>query len=167
LVEIDIVKRVVTTNPIAMHIYSGAKMLLHSGLTQLLPPSLYKLSPNEAILLEANLFVRVTERCRDLFQTRYKAYYALLKNEKNKDNLMTEKDFMKCLVSDIVSTNEYTLEGIAHYTRMPLDVIVEIVTGVNDNPSLILASKIISLHAHVRRNLYDDLIKKVVCEAIS
>lgn len=121
-----------------------------------------KLSKAESILLEANIFVRVSDEFYGIFGDQYRSYLKLLKGESNKEIEVIEVNFLRLLVSDILSTNEYTLEGIANVVRLPVDVILELVSGLNTNPSLVLAAKIIRLHGDVRRDLYNELIKKIM-----
>lgn len=65
-------------------------------------------------------------------------------------------NLMRCLILDILATEEYTLEGIATYTRVPLEIIIDIVSGLNNNPSLSISLKIIHLHCIVRRSIYES-----------
>jgi len=123
-----------------------------------------KLSKAESILLEAVIFVRVVDVFLEIFENRYNAYQKLLKNELSKEDEIMEVNFLRNLVNDILSTNDYTLEGIANVIRMPLDVVLEIVTGINTNPSLMLAARIIKLHSDVRRDFYEALIRKMIDE---
>ena len=78
------------------------------------------------------------------------------------ENIMLEECLIKYIINDILSTEEYSLSGIAYYTNSPEDVIYEIAMGNNTNPSLFLSKKIIELHRSVRPYLYHELIKKVV-----
>ncbi|HSW94124.1 MAG TPA: hypothetical protein VLJ15_07220 [Gammaproteobacteria bacterium] len=121
-----------------------------------------KLSRAESILLEGVIFVSVMEELFALFKDRDKEYRKLLKNELSEEDEIMDVNFLRHIVNDIVSTNEYTLEGIANVIRMPLDAVLEIVTGINTNPSLMLATKIIKLHSDVRREFYRALMKKIM-----
>ncbi|HSW68657.1 MAG TPA: hypothetical protein VLI69_00685 [Gammaproteobacteria bacterium] len=126
---------------------------------------LQKLSLAERFLFEANMLMRISNKLYEILRNQYKEYYVLLKGENNnEENDMIETNLLKFQVSDILSTNEYTLEGIANFARMPIDVIVEFVSGINTNPSLKLAARIINLHSEVRRELYKDIIKKLLNE---
>lgn len=70
-------------------------------------------------------------------------------------------NLMRYLIIDILATEEYTLEGIATYARVPLDVIIDIVSGLNNNPSLSISLKIIQLHSIVRRSVYENFSHRV------
>lgn len=133
-------------------------------LSYLFQDNFRKLSKAESILLEGIIFVRVVDAFLEIFESRYKAYQKLLKSEFIKEDEIMEVNFLRNLVNDILSTNEYTLEGIANVIRMPLDVVLEIVAGINTNPSLMLAARIMKLHSDVRRDFYEALIKKMVDE---
>lgn len=64
-------------------------------------------------------------------------------------------------------TNEYSLEGIALYADIHQDVIQEAYAGLNLHPSAALLRKTIELHRTVRRELYQDIMKKIVLEYLS
>jgi hypothetical protein len=66
------------------------------------------------------------------------------------------------IVNDIVSTGEYTPQGIACYTGSFEEVVEEIQSGINTNPSGILLKRLIGLHCSVRRDLYDFIIRKIM-----
>jgi hypothetical protein len=75
-----------------------------------------------------------------------------------------EDNFARCLVNDILLTEEYTLQGIAYYTQTPEEVIVEVAMGQNTRPSAILLRRIIELHRMVRSELYREMMKKIANE---
>lgn len=74
---------------------------------------------------------------------------------------MIDAGVIRFLINDIIATEEYSLEGVANYLRVPLDVVVDLVTGININPSLALSTKIIELHTTVRKTVYGEIIKKI------
>lgn len=121
-----------------------------------------RLTKTECLLLEANIFIQISAEYLETLKNQYRNYVKLLKNESDKEGKVVEVNFLRFVVNDILSTNEYTLEGIANVTHIPLDIILEIASGLNTNPSLMLAAKIIQLHSDVRRELYSDLFKKII-----
>ena len=68
------------------------------------------------------------------------------------------------MINDILLSEEYTLPGIACYTQMPEDVVNDIATGLNTNPSVKFIRRIIELHRIVRRDLYAQIMKKITIE---
>jgi len=42
-----------------------------------------------------------------------------------KEKSMIESNFIRCIINDILSTEEYTLPGIAYYTDTPEEIIIE------------------------------------------
>lgn len=110
------------------------------------------------------MFVRVLEEISEIFTNDYRAFQKLLKNEMNIEEKVMEVNFLRNLINDILSTDEYTLEGVANFIRMPIDIVLEIVSGINTNPSWMLVSRIIKLHSNVRRDVYRTIIKKIVSE---
>lgn len=118
-------------------------------------------SKNYLSLLEAVLFTQVCEGLRTYFEQKYKDYFRLIKITSDKENEMMEEMLVKCVVNDILSTEEYTLSGIAYYTQSSEDVLYDIVSGQNAYPSSALFRKIIKLHQTVRPQLYREMLKNI------
>lgn len=117
-----------------------------------------KLSKNERVLLETILFVY-------LYQELIECYEA--ENNYKMENSMISGPVIRGIVNDLLVNNEYSVQGIANYTGYPEDVIYELAAGMNTNPTLILSTKIVELHAIARRDFYSELIKKVVIKLTS
>lgn len=135
------------------------------ALYHLLDSSLQRLSKKELYILEAELFTRIYEELKEIIREQNKDYFRLMKFNIEKENTMIETNFIRCIINDIISTEEYNLLGIACYTDTPEDVIYEVATGCNIWPTLSLARKIIELHRSVRPNLYRDIMKKITNES--
>ena len=121
-----------------------------------------RLTPSEIDLVEANLLLHCSEAVSKAYRHLYKSYAKLLKSAQNMEFEMLEANFLRLVITDIISSGEYTLEGIAHVVRMPDDVIFEVASGLNENPSLALATRIIKLHSLVRKGWYSEIIKKAL-----
>lgn len=74
---------------------------------------------------------------------------------------MIEEQFIRYIINDLITSEEYTLPGIAYYTNTPEEVIYDLASGANNNPSLRLSRKIVELHQSTRPELYTHLIKKI------
>ncbi|TAK76025.1 MAG: hypothetical protein EPO11_04755 [Gammaproteobacteria bacterium] len=125
----------------------------------------HKFSKEELILLEAELFFCLCDELEQLFKIQYKNYFQLLKLKDEREEAMIGPSLLRCIIKDILSTEEYTLSGIALYTHTSEEVIYEIANGLNANPSLALARKIIELHRAVRSELYRSILKKAAIES--
>ena len=77
---------------------------------------------------------------------------------------MIDSKLVQVIIEDILETGEYTLEGIAHYARMPLDLFVDIMCGKNISPSITLWSKVISLYIQVKPELARYLFETITSE---
>lgn len=131
-------------------------------LCQLVGVSPAKLSKEENIILEMELFTRLCEELKEVFKIKYRDYFRAIKfNNTEWENIMLEANFVRCVINDILSTEEYTLDGIAYYTQTPEEVVYELAMGWNTSPSAALLRKIIELHRSVRRDLYDAMMKKI------
>jgi hypothetical protein len=100
----------------------------------------------ENIFLEAELFICICEELKEIFIKQYKEYFRLIKFTFNKENTMLEIHFIRLIINDILSTQEYTLSGIARYTDTPEDVIEEFFIEYNANPSALFLRRLIELH---------------------
>lgn len=118
-------------------------------------------SKKEFLFLEADLFARIFEELKEIIREQNKEYFRLMKLNTEKENTMIETNFIRCIIEDILLTEEYTLAGIAYYTNTPEDVIYEIVSGCNNYPTLLFSQKIIALHRSVRPNLYHQIVNKI------
>lgn len=89
----------------------------------------------ENLFIEAELFTQICEELKEIFREKYREYFRLMKFSLNKENAMLEIYFWRLIINDILSTQEYTLSGIARYTDTLEDVVEEIFTERNTNPS--------------------------------
>lgn len=120
-----------------------------------------KLSKEENLLLEAELFYQICDELKKMVSAQFREYSQLLKFDSEMEEVMIEANFMRCIVNDILMSEAYTLSGIAYYTRMPEDIIYEVAAGCNTSPSLYLSRKIIEIHRNVRPELYREIMKKI------
>jgi len=125
------------------------------------------LTKEENILLEIELFTRICEELMEVFREQNREYFRLMKFTIEKENKMLESKFIRSIIQDILSTQEYNLEGIAHYTDSHEDVIQEVYTGQNQSPSATLLRKIVELHRVVRYDLYMQITKKIISKYLA
>jgi hypothetical protein len=119
------------------------------------------LSKEEHLFLEADLFRRICEEVKQIFGKQLKEYFYLMNFTIEMEGAMLEANFLRLVINDILSTEEYTLEGIARYTGIHEDVVLEVISGRNSTPSAILLQRALDLHRTVRSDLYREIIKKV------
>jgi len=131
-------------------------------LCQMLGINFNELSKEENLILEAKLFTHIYEELKEIIKAQYKDYFQLMKFNEDMENMMIETEFLRCVINDILSTEEYSLPGIACYTNTPEDVIHEVIIGNNSNPSFAFSRRIIELHCTVRPNVYQAIIKKII-----
>jgi hypothetical protein len=92
----------------------------------------------------------IKHRCRE----HYEKYFKLCLDYRERKDEMIDNNFLQFLLNDIISTGEYTLEGIAYYIRITLDDIIDIFSGLNRDPSYQLVFQLIELHRSVRPEYY-------------
>lgn len=118
-------------------------------------------SKKELLILEADLFTRLCEELIGLIKKQNKDYFSIMKFTIEKENMMIEANFLRVIIHDILSTEEYNMAGIAYYTDTPEDVIYEVAAGYNNRPTFLFARKIIELHRQVRSDLYQIIFNKI------
>lgn len=124
--------------------------------------NIFNLSKAEHDLLDTDLFTRLCEELKEIFKKQNKDYFDLINLSKEKESAVIEENFLRCIINDIISTDEYTLPGIAYYADTPEEVMYEVASGQNLNPSLTLARRVMDLHRSVRPELYKNLLKKIL-----
>jgi hypothetical protein len=122
----------------------------------------YELKRKESFFLETELFIRICDELKEFFKVQHIDYFFSLKGNTETENSTMEENIIRFVINDILSTEEYSLSGVACYTYMPEDVIYEVAIGKNIHPSLFLSRKIIELHRSVRPALYREIIKKII-----
>jgi hypothetical protein len=135
------------------------KLLCH--LVEISPRSLSK---EESVMLEANFFSYTCQELKETYKNTHKEYFQIIKLNTEMENAIMETNFIRYIINDILSTEEYSLPGLAYYTHTPEDVIFEIATGKNTDPSASLLRKIIELHRTVRPDLYREIMNKIINE---
>jgi len=125
------------------------------------------LSKEENILLEVNLFELICNELFEWFRVNQQNFFRLMNYTLEMENQMLETNFVKLIITDILQTEEYTLQGIAQYTQIHEDVINELALGINVNPSVVSFRKILQIHQSVRRDIYEGIRQKLLLSQIS
>lgn len=119
------------------------------------------LNKKEILLLEAEIFSYIYQELKKIFRTEYKDYFSLMHFTTEQENDMFEANFVRLIIRDIISTNEYDLKGVAQYTNTHCDVIEEMITGRNRQPSATFLQRLISLHHLVCEDVYFPIMRKL------
>jgi hypothetical protein len=126
-----------------------------------------KFSKEEFKLLEAEIFIRICDELKEVFRQQYKDFFYLMKFTIIQEDTMLEKNFTQFILNDILSTKEYTIQGIAYYADIPEDVIQELASGLNTRPLATYLRRVIELHRLVRRELYQAIGKKIIASYLA
>lgn len=119
-----------------------------------------KISKNEFLILEAFLLSRIYQELIEAFKPECRDFSNLSKRYAETENIMLESNLTRLIITDILNSEEYTIQGIATYTDTHNDVILDIASG-KCIPSALLYKRIIELHRIVRRDLYDSILAKI------
>jgi hypothetical protein len=120
-----------------------------------------QLTEEQSLLLEAEIFTQVCEELMEIFKKQHREYFRLMKFTIEMEKTMLESKFVRLIIQDILTTDEYNLDGIANYTNTHEEVIEELMIGRNPSPSAVFLRKLIDLHRSVRRELYEEIKRKV------
>lgn len=123
-----------------------------------------KLSKKQNQLLEGMLYARIGAELKEIMRHQYKHYFDLMKLTKDQGDSMIEEKFIQNILNDIISSKKYDLQGIACYTDTHVDVIYELMTGINTQPSALCFRKIIELDRTARPELYQAIGEKIATE---
>ena len=121
-------------------------------------------SKEEQVLAEAALTARLCEELKGYFRNQFREYFNLMNFNLERENKMLEESLVRLVIKDILSTEEYTLQGIAHYTNTHEDLVHDLIMGRNTNPSITVFRKLIELHRSLRSDLYHKILKKITSE---
>jgi hypothetical protein len=119
------------------------------------------LTKAEKIILEADLLGSICKELKEIFKSRYKNYFYLIKQNYQMEENMLDRNYLHWVVEDILSTGEYTLPGIAYYTQTPEEIVHDILVNSHSNPSATFLQRIIALHQEVRPEIYFSIRKKI------
>lgn len=125
-------------------------------------PVTHELSIPEKMLLEIRLVSYIYQHLAEFFKLRYAEYQSLIKSD-NQENQMVSDNLVQEVIQDILLTGEYSLTGISIYTGIPEEALCDIV-GMNMQPTFETTRKIFDLHISVRRNLYNEIVGKIMIE---
>ncbi|EKD54406.1 MAG: hypothetical protein ACD_60C00087G0018 [uncultured bacterium] len=113
---------------------------------------------NERKILKAFLLRRLHQLFFELFQH---------KIQRNQNNFSMEcyamdSKIIQLLIQGIIETGEYTLEGIAFYTRIPFDVIYEAASGISHQFSITPWARVVNLYLQVKPEIEKVLIDRLL-----
>lgn len=80
----------------------------------------------------------------------------------HKESYEMDKQIMSALIFSILETGDYTLEGIAYETRIPLDVLHDAIQGHTNELSITPWSRIVALFFKVRPDIAQILVNKLL-----
>jgi hypothetical protein len=114
-------------------------------------------TPIERKIMKAFLLNRLHLLFCDLFHKKIQSE----KSHSLMECYTVDSKIIQFLIQSIIDTGEYTLEGIAHYTRIPLDVIFDAACGNNVQLSMTLWVRVIHLYIQVKPDVAQLLFDKL------
>lgn len=119
---------------------------------------------SEKKLLKVFLITWLQKFFSNLYQKHFQ--FNLEKNiELTMECYSMDRKIVETLLKEIVATGEYTLEGIATYTQIPLDIIVDAACGISNQLSVTPWTRIVDLYMQVKPDIskifHEKLIEKL------
>lgn len=119
------------------------------------------LNKNEKKLLKVFLVTHLQKFFCSLYHKNFQFY--LGKNyELTTESYEMDGKIIETLISEIVKTGEYTLEGIATYTKIPLDIIIDAACGTCHQLSVTPWTRIVDLFMQVRPDITKAVFEKLI-----
>lgn len=112
---------------------------------------------NERKILKAFLLSCLHELFNDLFHSKL-----CIENNYLMECYKMDNKTIQLIIHGIVETGEYTLEGIALYTRIPFDVVYNAACGIGNECSITLWARIIDLFIQIKPDIAKSLIDKLL-----
>lgn len=113
---------------------------------------------NERKILKAVLLGCLHQLFLEIFQQEI----YLNKNQPALECYEMDKKIIQIIIKAILNTEEYTPEGIAYHTRIPLDVINEAASGINNQLSITPWVRVIALFMQSNPDIGKLLIEKLL-----
>ncbi len=127
------------------------------------PAQLTKL---EMLLLENLILEEIYRDIQAIIKANKQFYCKLIRSEAELEDDMLEKEVLLYVIHDLMNGGDYTLAGLALYTHTHEDVLFDIVTGQNANPSFVLSRRLFVLHRFVKPEYYDAIVQKVIASFV-
>lgn len=122
----------------------------------------HNLTYEEQYFLEIKLLSVIVDELLTFYKAKYAKYQDLYITNRFQEVEMYGANFMQEIINDILATEEYSLAGIANYTRIPEDVLCDVACGLNLNPTLEVSKRLFELHITVKKELYDRVVNKIM-----
>ena len=125
-----------------------------------------KIPKEKELIIEVELFILIYQSLYGLFKEYYKEYFSLMKFSVYMEKEMIDDNFIKLILNDLLLSETYSLKGVAYHIQEPEEVIYEIASGYNTNPSFKLTRKLIELHRELRPELYREVVENFINDHI-
>lgn len=107
--------------------------------------------------VEAMLFVYVYEVVHGaILRHRNKGEYLML------ERYLMDANIIRQTLQEIVDTGQYTLEGIAQYTRIPFDVLLDVACGRTDNFFVTSWVRVMKLYIQVKPEMAQKVVDRIL-----
>lgn len=98
----------------------------------------------------------------ELFLQLFKHGIQVNNDQFSMESYSMDSKIMELLLSGITETGEYTLEGIAYHTGIPLDIICEAAFGINKQFSVTPWARVAGLYLQVKPDIAKLLLDKLI-----
>jgi hypothetical protein len=115
-------------------------------------------SQNERKILKVFLLGRLHQLFCEIFHNKIQQY----KTNSSMECYSMDSKIIQMLIEGIIETGEYTLEGIAHATRIPFDVIFDAASGASNQFSITPWARVVNLYTQVKPEIAQLVFNKLL-----
>jgi hypothetical protein len=109
-------------------------------------------------VLKALLLGQLHHLFSEIFQDKIQFY----QNNSSMECYTMDRKIIQLLISGIVESGEYTLEGIAYQTRLPFDIIFDAACGNSNQMSITPWARIVDLYIQVNPEISSVLFERLL-----
>jgi hypothetical protein len=77
-------------------------------------------------------------------------------------NYEMDNQIIQHIIKDILETGDYTMEGIAYYTKVPFDVVCDAASGIHNQLSITSWASIVNLYLQVKPDISQMLVDRLI-----
>jgi hypothetical protein len=113
---------------------------------------------SERSILKVFLLGYLHKLFREIFQQKIN----LTQHNSLQESYTMDSRMIQLLIEGIIETGEYTIEGIAYHTRVPLDVIYDAASGISNHFSITPWARVADLYMQVKPEVTQMLIDRLL-----
>jgi len=107
------------------------------------------------------LKVFLLNHLQEIFCDRFKLSNQQESKTEIREGYAVDSKILQLVIQEMVTTGEYTLEGIAYYTQIPLDVVLDAACGINKQLAITPWLRIVKLYIQMKPEILSTLTNRL------